>query len=84
MVLAGRSRSGQPDRESGALIGLGLQLDRPAMLINDFPGYHQAEAGAATPLGAEKLLKYLGLSLFVHATAIVADPVLNRVVAGLR
>ena len=81
MVLAGRSRFGQPDRESGALFLLGLQLDGPAMLIDDFFGYHQAEAGAATPLGAEKPLKYLGLSLFVHTATIVADLVLNGAVA---
>ena len=70
------SRTRQNDPEFRELAGLGIDLNRPAMLLDDnVVTDRKAEAGSlASGLGRKEGIEHLVLHLGRNAGAVVADP----------
>ena len=71
------TRSGQADDKLGALVLLGLHLDRAAHHLDNIPGDGHAEAGSRIRLTVEVRSRSNGSKIFcanpTHADAVVAD-----------
>ena len=73
---------GQFDRKFGSGPLFGLNPDHPVMLIDDFLGDHQPDAGALRSFGRKKAFKNILLSGSVHTAAIIQHLLFNPPAAG--
>ena len=76
LTYQGHSRAREDDRKFGELAGLRIDLDRPAMLLDDDVVTDREAKPGTFPggLGCEERIEQFVLHLGRNAGAIVADP----------